>query len=181
MDFFTSANLFRVGLDVELIPDDYQLPAASIIPTDQYSQVGACRNTFHSTFSILMKYRLDPGRYALNFLTIADYNGTTQFSVTLNLCSSMVELSFGPDCPFEKIELPYTSTSGRQRQWEKMAIVIAENYVALYINCQRRYILPYDVSQCQIQCSHQSTVSIIQPAHTDTCGRGNSPRPVSVV
>lgn len=181
MDFIASGNLFRPELQsrVSLIPDDYQLPALEITPSYQYSQVGACRNTFHPTYSILMKYRLEPGRYAVNLLTVADHNGTTQFSVTINLCSNMVELSFGPDCPFERIELPYDPSSSRLRQWEKMAIVIGENYVAMYIDCQLKHILPRDVSQCQVQCSSESTISIIQPAHTDTCGRGSSPRPVS--
>ncbi len=189
MDFFLSTSPFRFVTNdpfrsefqgqVKQIPDDFQLPAYQMIPSYEYSQVGACRNTFHSTYTILMKYRLDPGRYSLNFLTIANHNGTTQLSVTLNLCSSMVELSFGPDCPIEKIEMPYESSNSGVRQWEKMAIVIGENYIALYINCQIKYILRQDVSQCQIQCSHESTVSIIQPANRETCGQGNSPRTVS--
>ena len=179
-DYFVESPLFRnENLDrIRLIPDDYGIHAVYVEPSNDFLTPGRdiCRGDYHSTFSVLMKFRLDSESYAVTFLNISGSDGPN-FVITLDQCTSSLHVTFNRECPFSRQQLFFRPEYMRRNQWNRMSITVAEDYIAFYVNCRLADLVEFNTSQCRVQCNDETTVSILQPADMETC-RGST-EPVS--
>lgn len=169
------SNLFRSeNLDrIRIIPDDYGIHAVFVEPSHDFNTSGAstCRGNYPSNYSIVTKFRPVSERYAFTFLNISTPEGV-QLAITLDLCYSMLNITFGSGCPYTPIALPFRPFDLTLEQWHRMSLTVGSSHVALYVDCELIHLLPLDMETCQVLCNDEATVSILQPAAASHCPTG---------
>lgn len=177
-DYFVESNLFRSENleNIQIIPDDYGSHAVYVEPSYNFSTSGAlsCRGNYPSNYSIIIKFRPVDGRYAFTFLNISTPEGV-QLAITLDMCQSRLNITFNQGCLYSPISLAYRPFSNLG-EWHKLALSVGSGHIAFFVDCELVQLLPLDMSDCQVLCNDEATVSILQPSEADHCPT----RPVSV-
>lgn len=173
------SNLFRSeNLDnIQIIPDDYGSHAVYVEPSYNFSTSGAlsCRGNYPSNYSIIIKFRPVDGRYAFTFLNISTSEGV-QLAITLDMCQSRLNITFNQGCLYSPISLAFRPFSNLG-EWHKLALSVGSGHIAFFVDCELVQLLPLDMSDCQVLCNDEATVSILQPSEANHCPT----RPVSVL
>ena len=152
------------------MPDDVGSIAFKLEPDYDHTTSGSilCHGNWEPRFSIFLKFQPPPGRYAFTFLNITSPDGV-ELAITLDTCSNNITIAFGQRCGFTKVSLPYRPSAMQMGRWNKLAVSVSPDYVAMYLNCQLQQFVEINLERCQVQCDSDSVVTVIQPATDSKC------------
>ncbi len=168
IDFFAQglANIPDFDLGVETIWYRNHRYGKKAQPSHDFvmSSRDACQNPVPKQYSLLFHFKLeDQKRFAVTLLKIEG-----QISIILDTCGSKLTLVYdGASCAYKNITFKLNEVLA-SKQWHKIGLSFAEDYVSLFVNChQNGPSLP----GCSMECNQNDDINIgiMTPAEGAFC------------